>query len=121
MNCSLVTNDFPNHPTSSTYAHPLEPIEVSKTLDDPQASIYKPNVNNDEEGTSVLTLECSGTIKPSTISTSPHDTIKMESLETTGRRAHGVGGVVEQRATATTTPVPVVAWTPLTPPQSAMQ
>ncbi|XP_017121922.1 T-related protein isoform X1 [Drosophila elegans] len=100
-------------------AHPLEPVEVSKTLDDPQAAMYKPS---DEQG-SVITLECAGAALKSS-----HD-IKIESssLEHTVERAPVSGGAavsVVSVPTAVGSGAPAVGadtWTPLTPPQSTLQ
>nr|AAB32396.2 T-related protein [Drosophila sp. (in: flies)] len=97
--------------------HPLEPVDVSKTLDDPQAAMYKPS---DEQG-SVITLECAS----SSLKSSHDIKIESSSLEHAGERGTvGGGAAVVSVPTAVVNGAPAVAadtWTPLTPPQSTLQ
>ncbi|EDV39420.2 uncharacterized protein Dana_GF25302 [Drosophila ananassae] len=88
-------------------AHPLEPVDVSKTLDDPQAAMYKPS---DEQG-SVITLECAGSSLKSS-----HNDIKLETVE-----RGTVSGAVPTAVVSATAAVSADTWTPLTPPQSTLQ
>lgn len=101
--------------------HPLEPVDVTKTLDESQSAMYKPT----EEQTSVITLECANGLK--SVHNHSND-IKLESLD------HNV-----DRSTIPNVPLPVPSslpagvptsvvtavaadtWTPLTPPQSTLQ
>lgn len=80
---------------------------MSKTLDDPQAAMYKPS---DEQG-SVITLECAGSGLKSS-----HNDIKLE----TGERG-AVSGAVPTAVVSATAAVSADTWTPLTPPQSTLQ
>ncbi|XP_013104120.1 T-related protein isoform X2 [Stomoxys calcitrans] len=126
----LVTNDsFLHYQQSSSYVPPaLEPVEVTKTLDNTSHSaLYRAT----EEPTTVLTLECNS-LKADSHPLSSHvveNSVKMESLNAA---ANGGGGHMRaasvDAATASavvTAPVPSADnsanWTPLTPPQSALQ
>jgi len=110
---------IPRHPPCSYATHPLEPVEVSKTLDDPQAAMYKPS---DEQG-SVITLECASSALKSS-----HD-IKIESSSLEHSVERGAvsvsgGAAVVSVPTAVVNGAPSVSadtWTPLTPPQSTLQ
>ncbi|XP_060657778.1 T-related protein isoform X1 [Drosophila nasuta] len=93
--------------------HPLEPVDVSKSLESqqPQQSAMEHN--------SVITLECaSSTLKSAA---HHHNEIKLESLE------QSVASVAVPVASAVATGVPTSVvqtadtWTPLTPPQSTLQ
>ncbi|XP_030373326.1 T-related protein [Scaptodrosophila lebanonensis] len=94
-------------------SHPLEPVDVTKALDDQQQSsaMYKQT----EEPSSVITLECA-TLKGGS------SNIKMESLEHSGERVP-VPSVAAPTAvpTSVVTAVSTDSWTPLTPPQSTLQ
>lgn len=103
--------------------HPLEPVDVTKTLDESQSAMYKPT----EEQTSVITLECASANGLKSVHNHSND-IKLESLD------HNV-----DRSTIPNVPLPVPSslpagvptsvvtavaadtWTPLTPPQSTLQ
>ncbi|XP_054733576.1 T-related protein isoform X1 [Anastrepha obliqua] len=103
-------------------SHPLEPVEVSKTLEDSQAAIYKSPQQTGSDGgsSSVLTLECTN-LKAQ----SPSVAVKLEAIDSVVTPSHERSSAA---ATATATSVvtaspntPGGAWTPLTPPQSALQ
>ncbi|XP_017137828.1 T-related protein isoform X1 [Drosophila miranda] len=101
-------------------SHPLEPVDVSKALDDPQSDMYKPS----EEHSSVITLECPG----SSLKTVQHNDIKLESSSALDHHSVDRGAVVASASTIpTAVPTSVVTavsadtWTPLTPPQSTLQ
>ncbi|XP_037953486.1 T-related protein [Teleopsis dalmanni] len=102
-------------------SHALEPVEVSKTLDDTQTAIYKAQ----EEGTSVLTLECSS-MKTNNTNSTTTASVKLENLEGAAA-AHeratssGITAVPTSVVTVGTGATSGGSWTPLTPPQSALQ
>ncbi|XP_020716685.1 T-related protein isoform X2 [Ceratitis capitata] len=107
--------------------HPLEPVEVTKSYEDPQAGIYKSpqqqvagQGGEDDGGRSVLTLECNNSKVDS-----PSVAVKLETLDSVVTSSHERGSVVANAAaTAVLAPSPHTpsgTWTPLTPPQSALQ
>lgn len=106
--------------TSCSYAttHALEPVDV-KSLDEPQASMYKPS----EEQKSVITLECpQGASLSQSVHghSNNHSEIKLESLEHSVDQG-SVPGVPTGVPTSVVTAVSADTWTPLTPPQSTLQ
>lgn len=86
---------------------------MSKTLDDPQAAMYKPG----DEQSSVITLECASSgLKI------PHNDIKIETPVEGGAVAGAVlGGSVPTAVVTGAATVSADTWTPLTPPQSTLQ
>ncbi|XP_075163306.1 T-domain transcriptional activator brachyenteron isoform X3 [Haematobia irritans] len=124
----LVTNDsFLHYQQSSTYVPPaLEPIEVTKTMDNTtHSALYRAT----EEPSTVLTLECNG-LKADSHGHVVENSVKME---THGSAANGVGHLRTPSADPTSSSAAAVIaapgpsaevsgnWTPLTPPQSALQ
>ncbi|XP_070071679.1 T-related protein isoform X2 [Drosophila takahashii] len=103
--------------------HPLEPVEVTKTLDDPQAAMYKPS---DEQG-SVITLECASAALKSTHDIkieSSSSSLDQHSVEHRGTGVAVTGGAAVPTVSVVNGGAPVVGadtWTPLTPPQSTLQ
>ncbi|XP_023033124.1 T-related protein isoform X1 [Drosophila willistoni] len=105
--------------------HPLEPVDVTKSLEDPQsAAMYKPS----EEQSSVITLECAAATSAN-LKSVHGDNIKLESttssLDHSIDRSAVVGGVVTAPTAVPTSVVTAAVsadtWTPLTPPQSTLQ
>ncbi|XP_036326322.1 T-related protein-like [Rhagoletis pomonella] len=104
-------------------SHPLEPIDVPKSLEDPQAAIYKspPQQTSSEggsggDGSSVLTLECSN-LKVH----SPSVAVKLETLDSVVPPSHERASVAATSAVAASPTTSSGTWTPLTPPQSTLQ
>lgn len=88
-------------------------IEVPKSLED-SSQLYKTPEDPHGSSTTVMTLECTNnSLKP----TSPaSENVKLESLE----------AAAHDRSAVSTGPLPstthaATSWTPLTPPQSALQ
>ncbi|XP_039963569.1 T-related protein isoform X2 [Bactrocera tryoni] len=102
--------------------HPLEPVEVPKSYEDPQAALYKPPQQPDGAGagSSVLTLECSNLKEHS-----PSVAVKLETLDSVVAPSHehgaSVGTAAEVAAATASQNTQSGTWTPLTPPQSALQ
>ncbi|XP_030571479.1 T-related protein isoform X1 [Drosophila novamexicana] len=101
--------------------HPLEPVDVTKTLDESQSAMYKPT----EEQSSVITLECASA-SASLKTAHNHNDIKLESLEHSMDRnavptATVPSAVPTGMPTSVVTAVSADTWTPLTPPQSTLQ
>lgn len=111
-----------NRDTCYSYAtHPLEPVDVTKTLDESQSAMYKPT----EEQSSVITLECASA-SASLKTAHNHNDIKLESLEHSMDRnavptATVPSAVPTGMPTSVVTAVSADTWTPLTPPQSTLQ
>ncbi|XP_073837436.1 T-domain transcriptional activator brachyenteron isoform X3 [Musca autumnalis] len=112
----------------------LEPVEVTKTMDNgSHNSLYRTS----EEPTTVLTLECNSLKTDTAAATAPHvvveNSVKLETLSSTNANGHLRAPSADPHATANavavTAPVQNTAvaaaagntWTPLTPPQSALQ
>ncbi|XP_017840756.2 T-related protein isoform X1 [Drosophila busckii] len=98
----------------ASHAHPLEPVDVTKSLEDTQ---YK---STEQVHSSVITLECANANANAGLkSTQNHNDIKLESLE------HSVEPVavpmLSAVPTSVVTAVSADTWTPLTPPQSTLQ
>ncbi|XP_050333529.1 T-related protein [Bactrocera neohumeralis] len=102
--------------------HPLEPVEVPKSYEDPQAALYKPPQQPDGAGagSSVLTLECSNLKEHA-----PSVAVKLETLDSVVAPSHehgaSVGTAAEVAAATASQNTQSGTWTPLTPPQSALQ
>ncbi|XP_034479324.1 T-related protein isoform X1 [Drosophila innubila] len=95
--------------------HPLEPVDVTKSIEEPQSAMYKTS----EEQNSVITLECANaSLKPA----HNHNEIKLESLEHRVDQGVSVPSAVPTGVpTSVVTAVTADTWTPLTPPQSTLQ
>ncbi|XP_049312897.1 T-related protein isoform X3 [Bactrocera dorsalis] len=102
--------------------HPLEPVEVPKSYEDPQATLYKSPHQSDgaSASSSVLTLECSNMKEHS-----PSVAVKLETLDSVVAPSHEHGAAVataaEVAAVTASQNTQSGTWTPLTPPQSALQ
>ncbi|XP_065360522.1 T-related protein isoform X1 [Calliphora vicina] len=101
---------------------PLEPVEITKTMDSTaQDSLYR----NPEESSTVLTLECNN-LKSDATSLVHENSVKMETLVTSnGQSINRVSSTDANTSVVTgnVTAAPSGSgnWTPLTPPQSALQ
>lgn len=113
------------HQPCSTYVPPaLEPVEVTKTMDNASHNaLYR----TPEEPTTVLTLECNS-LKADAASHAPHaveNSVKLETLSSANANGHlrapSVDPSVPVSAPVQNTAAPGNTWTPLTPPQSALQ
>lgn len=101
----------------------MEPIEVTKTMDTTaNDTIYR----NPEESSTVLTLECNS-LKTDAATLVHENSVKLESIVTnnshSANRAPSADANSSALASANANVVPSAStnWTPLTPPQSALQ
>lgn len=113
---------FIHQPCSTYVPAALEPVEVTKTMDNTHNhnALYRTS----EEPTTVLTLECSNSHKTDANNHVIENSVKLESLPS----ATGAGHLRAPSADASVVSAPVPSasatgntWTPLTPPQSALQ
>nr|XP_036216621.1 T-related protein isoform X2 [Bactrocera oleae] len=103
--------------------HPLEPVEVPKSFEDSQAAIYKSphQTGGDGAGSSVLTLECTNLKEHSSSVAVKLETLDASVVAASHERGAAVATAAEVVAATASQNTPSGAWTPLTPPQSALQ
>ncbi|TMW50791.1 hypothetical protein DOY81_004120, partial [Sarcophaga bullata] len=106
-----------------TYAPtPLEPIEVTKTMDTAtNDTIYR----NPEESSTVLTLECNS-LKSDAATLVHENSVKLESIvannsQSVNRVPSADANISITAANVNNAPSTSTNWTPLTPPQSTLQ